>query len=285
MAETRRTTRRHRRRIVPGFRLAMGFTLFYFSLLVLLPLGCLLLKGSSMSWEHFRETVTAPRALASYRLSFGAALGAAGINALFGSIVAWVLVRYRFPGRQLLDALVDLPFALPTSVAGIALTSLYARNGWIGQLLVPLGIDVAFTPFGVMIALVFIGLPFMVRTLQPVIEDLDIEIEEASASLGASRWQTFYRVIFPELWPALITGLALAFARAVGEFGSVVFIAGNMPLKTEITPLLIIIKLEQYDYAGATALAVVMLAASFILLLVINLLQYWARRREVITLD
>lgn len=266
------------RRILPGFGLAMGFTLTYFCLIVLIPLGALVLKTTGMSWGDFWSAVTAPRVLASYKLTFGASCVGALINAVFGSIVAWVLVRYRFPLRKLIDALVDLPFALPTAVAGIALTSIYATNGWAGRLLEPAGIKVAFTPLGVIVALTFIGLPFVVRTVQPVLEDLDAEIEEAAASLGARRWQTVTRVILPELWPALATGFALAFARALGEFGSVVFIAGNMPMKTEITPLLIVIKLEQFDYAGATALAVVMLVASFALLLLINLLQRWASR-------
>lgn len=266
------------RRILPGFGLAMGFTLTYFCLIVLIPLGALVLKTTGMSWGDFWSAVTAPRVLASYKLTFGASCVGALINAVFGSIVAWVLVRYRFPLRKLIDAMVDLPFALPTAVAGIALTSIYATNGWAGRLLEPAGIKVAFTPLGVIVALTFIGLPFVVRTVQPVLEDLDAEIEEAAASLGARRWQTVTRVILPELWPALATGFALAFARALGEFGSVVFIAGNMPMKTEITPLLIVIKLEQFDYAGATALAVVMLVASFALLLLINLLQRWASR-------
>ncbi|HQL55357.1 MAG: sulfate ABC transporter permease subunit CysT [Phycisphaerae bacterium] len=266
------------RRILPGFGLAMGFTLTYFCLIVLIPLGALVLKTTGMSWGDFWSAVTAPRVLASYKLTFGASFVGALINAVFGSIVAWVLVRYRFPLRKLIDAMVDLPFALPTAVAGIALTSIYATNGWIGRLLEPASIKVAFTPLGVIVALTFIGLPFVVRTVQPVLEDLDAEIEEAAASLGARRWQTVTRVILPELWPALATGFALAFARALGEFGSVVFIAGNMPMKTEITPLLIVIKLEQFDYAGATALAVVMLVASFALLLLINLLQRWASR-------
>jgi sulfate/thiosulfate transport system permease protein len=269
-----------RRRVLPGFGLAMGFTLLYFCLIVLIPLAGLVLKSTQSSWGQFWSAVSAPRALASYRLTFGAALIGATINAVFGSIVAWVLVRYRFPLRRLLDALVDLPFALPTAVAGIALTSIYAANGWIGRFLEPLGIKVAFTPLGVIVALTFIGLPFVVRTVQPVLEDLAGEIEEAAASFGATRWHTFRRVIFSEIWPALVTGFALAFARALGEFGSVVFIAGNMPMRTEITPLLIVIKLEQFDYAGATALAVVMLAASFTLLLLINVLQRWASRRQ-----
>jgi len=274
------TQHRHRRRVLPGFGLALGFTLLYFSLIVLIPLAALVLRSTKMSWAEFWAATTAPRVLASFRLSFGASLAGAGINVLFGSIVAWVLVRYRFPLRKLVDALVDLPFALPTAVAGIALTSIYASNGWVGRLLEPYGIKVAFTPLGVIVALTFIGLPFVVRTLQPVLEDLDAEIEEAAASLGASRWHTIKRVILPELWPALATGFALAFARALGEFGSVVFIAANKPMHTEIVPLLIMIKLEQFDYSGATALAVVMLVASFALLLLINLLQRWATRRQ-----
>jgi sulfate transport system permease protein len=270
---------RRKRRILPGFGLSLGFALLYFSLIVLIPLGALIVRSAGMSLGQFWSTVTAPRVLASYRLSFGAAFVGAAINVVFGGVVAWVLVRYRFPLRKLIDALVDLPFALPTAVAGIALTTIYCTNGWIGRFLDP-HVRVAFTPLGVIVALTFIGLPFVVRTVQPVLEDLDAEIEESAASLGANRRQTFVRVILPELWPALATGFALAFARAVGEYGSVIFIAGNMPMKTEITPLLIWIKLEQFDYAGATALAVVMLAASFVLLLLINLLQRWASRRQ-----
>lgn len=265
--------------VLPGFGLSLGFTIAYLSLIVLIPLSAAFLKTATLSWGDFWENVTSPRVLASYRLSFGASAVAALVNGVFGFIVAWVLVRYRFPGRKLVDAFVDLPFALPTAVAGIALTAVYAENGWIGSLLKHLDIKVAFTPIGVGVALTFIGLPFVVRTVQPVLEDLDAEIEEASASLGASRFQTVFRVIIPTVFPALLTGVAMAFARAVGEFGSVVFISGNMPMKTEITPLLIITKLEQYDYAGATAIAVVMLVASFLLLLVINLLQAWSARR------
>jgi len=269
-----------RRRVLPGFGLTLGFTLLYLSLIVLIPLSTLALKTASMGWGPFWATVTSPRVLASYRLTFGASVVAASINAVFGLVVAWVLVRYRFPGQRLVDALVDLPFALPTAVAGIALTSLYAPNGWLGRpLQEAFGLKVAFTPLGIVLALTFIGLPFVVRTLQPVIEDLDVEAEEAAASLGAGRRQTFARVIVPALLPAWITGFALAFARALGEYGSVVFIAGNMPMKTEITPLLIITKLEQYDYAGATAIAVVMLAASFVLLGAVNRLQSWTSRR------
>jgi sulfate transport system permease protein len=268
------------RRVLPGFGLTLGFTLLYSSLIVLIPLSTLALKTASMGWGPFWATVTSPRVLASYRLTFGASLVAAALNAVFGLVVAWVLVRYRFPGQRLVDALVDLPFALPTAVAGIALTMLYAPNGWLGRpLQEAFGTKVAFTPLGIVVALTFIGLPFVVRTLQPVIEDLDVEVEEAAASLGAGRRQTFARVIVPALLPAWITGFALAFARALGEYGSVVFIAGNMPMKTEITSLLIITKLEQYDYAGATAIAVVMLAASFLLLGAINRLQSWTSRR------
>jgi sulfate transport system permease protein len=266
--------------ILPGFGFAMGFTLLYLSLIVLIPLSATFVKTATLSWAQFWQTVTAPRVLASYRLSFGASLIGASINGVFGLLVAWVLVRYRFPGKKIIDALVDLPFALPTAVAGIALTAVYSANGWIGRWLEPLGIKVAFTPLGVIVALTFIGLPFVVRTVQPVLEDLDVEIEEAAASLGANRWQIFSRVILPGLWPAVLTGFTLAFARAVGEYGSVIFIAGNMPMVSEIAPLLIITKLEQYDYAGATAIAVVMLVLSFLLLLLINLLQGWNNRRH-----
>jgi sulfate transport system permease protein len=265
--------------VLPGFGFAFGLTVLYLSLIVLIPLSATFLKTASLSWDAFWHTVTAPRALASYRLSFGAALIGAVINAVFGLIVAWVLVRYTFPGKRVVDALVDLPFALPTAVAGIALTAIYAGNGWIGSLFEPLGIKIAFTPLGVIVALTFIGLPFVVRTVQPVLQDLEPELEEAAATLGAGRGQTFLRVILPSVLPALITGFALAFARAIGEYGSVIFIAGNMPMVSEITPLLIITKLEQYDYAGATALAVVMLVISFALLLVINLLQWWSGKR------
>lgn len=266
--------------ILPGFGRTMGFTLFYLSLIVLIPLSGTFFKTATLSWDQFWNTVTAPRVLASYRLSFGASLIGAFINAVFGLLVAWVLVRYYFPGKRIVDALVDLPFALPTAVAGIALTAVYSANGWIGRYLEPLGVKVAFTPLGVVVALTFIGLPFVVRTVQPVLEDLDREIEEAAASLGANRWQILTRVILPTLWPAVLTGFALAFARAVGEYGSVIFIAGNMPMVSEIAPLLIVTKLEQYDYAGATAIAVVMLVLSFALLLFINLLQWWGRRRQ-----
>ena len=265
-----------RPRVLPGFGLTLGFTLVYLSLIVLLPLSAVVFKTLSLSFAQFWEIVTAPRVVASYKLSFGASLLAAGINTVFGALLAWSLVRYRFPGRKLVDALVDLPFALPTAVAGIALTALYAGNGWLGKLLEPLGIKVAFTPLGVLVALVFIGLPFVVRTVQPILEDLELELEEAATCLGAHRWQIIRLIILPALTPALLTGFALAFARAVGEYGSVIFIAGNLPMVSEITPLMIITKLEQYDYTGATAIALVMLAASFILLLVINSLQGWS---------
>jgi sulfate transport system permease protein len=261
--------------VLPGFGLTLGYTLSYLSLIVLIPLSALFLRTASLPWEKFWHTVTEPRVMASYQLTFGASFIGAVINSIFGFIVAWSLVRYRFPGRKLIDALVDLPFAIPTAVSGIALTAIYAKNGWVGQYLEPLGIKAAFSQLGVTIALTFIGLPFVVRTLQPAIEELDPENEEAAASLGANRWQTFRRVIIPSIIPSLLTGFALAFARALGEYGSVVFISGNMPLKTEITSLLIITKLEQYDYPGATAIAVVMLLASFVLLLAINLLQWW----------
>ncbi len=262
------------RRILPGFGITLGFALSYLGLVILLPLSAAFLKTMGLSWAEFWETVTSPRVLASYRLSFGASFLAALVNVPAGVILAWVLVRYEFPGRRLVDALVDLPFALPTAVAGIALTALYSKNGWFGRVLEPLGIEVAYTWVGVWIALTFIGLPFVVRTVQPVLEELEPEIEEAAASLGASRVQTIRRVVFPGLLPAITTGFGLAFARAVGEYGSVVFIAGNMPMKTEITPLLIITKLEQYEYAGATALAVTTLLASFVILLAIQLAQH-----------
>jgi sulfate/thiosulfate transport system permease protein len=267
------------RSVLPGFGLTIGFTVVYLSLLVLIPLAGLFWKSAALGPAEFFAAVASPRALASYRLSFGASFVAASVNAFFGLIVAWVLVRYRFPGRAFLDALIDLPFALPTAVAGITLTALLARNGWLGRWLEPLGIHVAYTPLGVTVALVFIGLPFVVRTVQPVLQDLEAEVEEASASLGASRWQTFARVLFPTLWPALVTGFALAFARAVGEYGSVVFISGNMPMKTEIAPLLIVTQLEQWDYAAATAIAAVLLVISFALLLGINAFQRWGSRR------
>ncbi|MDC4203150.1 MAG: sulfate ABC transporter permease subunit CysT [Candidatus Manganitrophus sp.] len=265
--------------ILPGFGLALGFTLFYLSFIVLIPLSTLFLKTATLDWSAFWEIITAPRALASYRLSLGASLIAALLNVVFGLLVAWVLVRYSFPGKRIVDGLVDLPFALPTAVGGIALTTIYSGKGWIGQYLEPLGIKVAYAPLGIIVALTFIGLPFVVRTVQPVLEDFHPEFEEAATTLGANRLQIFLRVIFPTLIPALLTGFAMAFARALGEYGSVVFISGNMPMRTEITPLLIMTKLEQFDYAGATALAVVMLAVSFLLLLAINLLQWWSRRR------
>jgi sulfate transport system permease protein len=267
-----------KRRILPGFGLTLGFTLIYLSLIVLIPLSATFAKASGLGWEAFFRAVLSPRVLASYQVSFVTSLLAAAINAVFGLIVAWILVRYRFPGSKILDAIVDLPFALPTAVAGIALAAIYSPNGWLGQpILAITGVKVAYTQLGILVALVFVGLPFVVRTVQPVLEDLDLEYEEAAASLGASRLQTIFRVVGPELFPALLTGFALAFARAVGEYGSVVFIAGNMPMKTEIIPLLIITKLEQYDYRGATAVAVVMLVISFLLLLVINGLQRWSK--------
>lgn len=267
------------RRVLPGFGLTLGFTILYLSLIVLIPLSAVFVKTATLSPEQIWAQISAPRAVASYRLTFGASLLAATVNAVFGLILAWILVRYSFPGKKLVDALIDLPFALPTAVAGIALAAIYAKNGWIGQFLEPHGIKIAFTPAGILVALIFIGLPFVVRTVQPVLQDLDAEFEEAAASLGATRWQSVTRVVLPAILPALTTGFALAFARAVGEYGSVIFIAGNMPLVSEITPLIIITKLEQYDYAGATAIATVMLLISFALLLVINLLQAWSARR------
>lgn len=272
---SRTLLRRHS--VLPGFDLALGFTLLYLSFIVLIPLSAAFLKTFTMTWPAFWEAVATPRVVASYRLTFGASFAAALVNAFFGLIVAWVLVRYEFPFKRVVDALVDLPFALPTAVAGIALTALYSGNGWIGQ---HLPFKVSFTPLGVFVALTFIGLPFVVRTLQPVLQDMQKELEEAAATLGATRWQTFTRVIFPIISPALLTGFALAFARALGEYGSVIFIAGNMPMVSEITPLLIITKLEQYDYTGATAIAVVMLLAAFVMLLTINMLQAWARKRQ-----
>ena len=272
--------RRAKRRVLPGFNITLGYTLLYLSLIVLIPLAALFAKTLTMSWPQFWEAISSPRVMASYRLTFGASLIAAIVNAIFGLLVAWVLVRYEFAGKKIIDALVDLPFALPTAVAGISLTALLAGNGWVGQYLEPLGIKLAFTPNGVVIALIFIGLPFVVRTVQPVLEDVEKELEEAAMCLGATRWQTFTKVIFPAISPALLTGFAMAFARAVGEYGSVIFIAGNMPMISEITPLIIIGKLEQYDYAGATAVAVVMLLISFVLLLVINGLQAWQRKRS-----
>ena len=267
-------------RVLPGFEITLGFTIAYLSLIVLIPLSAAFIKTSTLSLHEFWVAVASPRVVASYKLTFGASLIGASINALFGLLTAWVLTRYTFPGKRIIDALVDLPFALPTAVAGIALTAIYAPNGWIGSLLAPHGIKVAFTPIGVVIALTFIGLPFVVRTVQPILEDLEAETEEAAASLGANRWQTFTKIIFPSIAPALLTGFSLAFARAIGEYGSVIFIAGNMPMVSEITPLIIITKLEQYDYAGATAVAVVMLVISFILLLGINGLQWWNSRRN-----
>lgn len=268
-----------RHSVLPGFGLSLGYTLLYLSLLLFVPMAALFLKTSTLSWETLWATVTAPQVMAAYRLTFGASLAAALVNAVFGLLVAWVLVRYAFPGKPLVDAMVDLPFALPTAVAGISLTAVLAPNGWIGQYLEPLGIQAVFTPLGISITLIFIGLPFVVRMVQPVLEDLDKEVEEAAASLGATRWQTFRRVIFPALFPALLTGFALAFARALGEYGSVVFISGNMPFKTEVVPLLVMTKLEQYDYAGATAIAAVMLVVSFILLFALNFLQRWTGHR------
>ena len=267
------------KRVLPGFNITLGFTLFYLSVIVLIPLSALFFKTFTLSWEQFVSAVSSPRVVASYQLTFGASFLAALVNAVFGLLLAWVLVRYEFPGKKLVDALVDLPFALPTAVAGISLTALLASNGWIGSLLEPYGISLAFNRNGVVIALIFIGLPFVVRTVQPVLEDAEKELEEAAACLGASRWQTFRHVIFPTIAPALLTGFAMAFARAIGEYGSVIFIAGNMPMVSEITPLIIIGKLEQYDYAGATAVAVVMLGFSFAMLLVINALQSWQRKR------
>jgi len=268
-----------RRSALPGFGLTMGMTLFWLGLVVLLPLSALVIRAAGMGWDGFAAVGLSPRALAAYRLSFGAALAAAAVNAVFGLLIAWILVRYEFPGKKLIDAAVDLPFALPTAVAGIALVSLYADNGWIGSLLAPLGIKVAYTPLGVTIALVFIGLPFIVRSVQPVLADLGRDVEEAAATLGATRAQTFRRIILPAIAPALLTGFALAFARGVGEYGSIIFIAGNMPFKSEIAPLLIITQLEQFDYDGATAIACVMLVLSFAMLLFVNLLQAWRTKR------
>lgn len=270
-----------KRGVLPGFKLTLGFTILYLSLIVLVPLSATFLKAAELGWSGFLDVVTQPRVMASYRLTFGASLAGALINAFFGLIVAWVLVRYEFPFKKLIDALVDLPFALPTAVAGIALSSLYSTKGWIGSLFYAHGIKIAYTPLGVTIALTFIGLPFVVRTVQPILEDFEPELEEAAASLGASRWQTFSKVIFPAISPALLTGFALAFARAIGEYGSVIFIAGNIPMVSEITPLLIITKLEQYDYRGANALAVSMLVVSFLILFLINAIQRWSQRRTV----
>jgi sulfate transport system permease protein len=274
------TRPRRQQRVIPGFGITFGLTVTYLSLVVLIPLSTLFIKTFELTWEQFWTTVTSPRVLAAFKVSLGCAAAAALINAVMGLLVSWVLVRYKFPGRKIVDAMVDLPFALPTAVAGIALTTLYASSGWVGQYLEPMGIKVAYAPLGIIVVLTFIGLPFVVRTVQPVLEDLESEAEEASASLGANRWQTFRRVIFPHLVPPLLTGFAMAFARGIGEYGSVVFISGNMPMKTEIVPLLIVTKLEQYDYPGATALATAALVLSFVLLLLINLLQYWAGHRH-----
>lgn len=273
-----RTVKKHS--VIPGFGLTLGFSIFYLCLIVLIPLAGLVFKTMEMSWPEFWLAVTDDRIMHAYKISFGLSFLAAVIGAVFGLIVAWVLVRYRFPGKKLVDAMVDLPFAMPTAVSGIALAALYAENGWIGKYFAAVGIKVAFTPLGILVALIFIGLPFVVRTVEPVLEDFDREIEEAAASLGASRWQMFYKVMLPQLLPSLVTGFAMAFARALGEYGSVIFIAGNMPFVSEIVPLVIIIKLEQYDYAGATAIAVVMLIASFLMLFVINWLQKWSRGRR-----
>jgi sulfate transport system permease protein len=267
------------RSILPGFGLSLGYAVFYLSIIVLLPLSTLFIKTTAMEWSEFWTVVTSERVLAAYRLSFGTAFAASLINAVFGLLIAWVLVRYKFPGQKIFDALIDLPFALPTAVAGIALTTLFTESGWLGKYLAYLGIKVAFTPVGIIVALVFIGLPFVVRTVQPVLEELGPEYEEAASSLGANRGQIFLRIIMPNLWPAVITGFAIAFARTIGEYGSVVFISGNMPMKTEIAPLLIMSRLEQFDYPGAAAIAVVMLAISFVLLSAINLLQWWSSRR------
>jgi len=274
-----RLVRRGARKVLPGFNLTLGYTVLYLSLIVLIPLSALVFSTFTLHWDQFFSAISSPRVVASYRLTFGASLAAAVTNVVFGLLLAWVLVRYEFPGKRIVDAMVDLPFALPTAVAGISLTAILAGNGWIGQYLEPLGIKLAFTPAGVVVALIFITLPFVVRTVQPVLEDAEKELEEAAMSLGATRTQTFARVILPSIAPALLTGFAMAFARAVGEYGSVIFIAGNMPMVSEITPLVIIGKLDQYDYAGATAVAVVMLAISFVLLLAINALQGWQRRR------
>ncbi len=277
-------SRRKKNRVLPGLKLTLGFTLFYLGLIVLIPLAAVFWKASSLTWPEFWHTVTMPTALASYRLTFGASFFAALVNAVFGLIVAWVIVRYDFFGKKIVDALVDLPFALPTAVAGITLATLYSKNGWLGQLLDPLGIKVANSQLGVFVALTFIGLPFIVRTVQPILEDLDPELEEAAASLGANRWQVFWRLILPMLMPALLTGFALAFARALGEYGSVIFIAGNIPMKTQITPVLIMGELDMFDYGKATAIAVVMLVASFALLLSINVLQWWTNRHNTTNL-
>jgi sulfate transport system permease protein len=266
--------------VIPGFGLTLGYTILYLSLIVIIPLSAVVIKTTDLSWGAFLDTVTSPRVIASYRLTFGASIAAALLNGVFGTMTAWVLVRYRLPGKRIIDAVVDLPFALPTAVAGIALATIYAPSGWIGRILSPLGIKVAYTPLGIFVAMTFIGLPFVVRTVQPVLEELEPELEEAAACLGANRLQTIRRVIFPALLPAILTGVALAFARGVGEYGSIIFIAGNMPMVSEITPLMIITRLEQYDYAGATAIATVMLGTSFTILFAINLLQRWLRRYE-----
>ncbi len=271
-----------KKRVLPGFGLSLGFTTLYISLLVLIPLSMVFIETSKLGWGEFIEIVTSERVLHSYKISFGTAIAAAAINAVFGFIVAWVLVRYSFPGKRILDALIDLPFALPTAVAGITLTTLYSTNGWIGQFFEPLNIKIAFTPLGITIALTFIGLPFIVRMVQPVLQDIEKEVEEAAESLGASRFQIFRKVIFPEVFPALLSGFSLAFARGLGEYGSVVFIAGNMPMKTEIAPLMIMTKLEQFDYAGATAIAVVMMMISFLCLIMINLIQMWSRGAKLV---
>ena len=278
MAQARRITFRSPS-VIPGFGLALGFTLFYLGFVVLIPLAALILRSASLGWSEFVALALDARVLAALRLSFLAALGAASVNAVFGLLVAWVLVRYRFPGRRLVDAVIDLPFALPTAVAGIALTSLYAPNGWIGQLLAPLGLKVAYTPLGILVALAFVSLPFVVRTVQPVLEEMDPELEQAAATLGAGRFQTVWRVVLPTVFPALLTGFALALARSIGEYGSVIFIAGNIPYVSEIAPLLIVIRLEEFNYPGATAVAATMLAISFVMLLAINLIQAWSRRR------
>ncbi|PAK49574.1 sulfate ABC transporter permease subunit CysT [Paenibacillus sp. 7541] len=278
MAVANKQNNRAARRVLPGFGIGMGFTVFYMSLVVLVPLSALLLNKTGLTWDKFWSVATDPRVLASYRISLGTAAIAAGVNTVLGLLLAWVLVRYDFPGKRLWDALIDLPFALPTAVAGVALTAIYSANGWIGSLLAPLGIKAAFTPLGITIALMFIGIPFVVRTVQPVLQDAERDVEEAAATLGAGRWRTFRAVILPTLVPSLLTGFALAFARGIGEYGSVVFISGNMPMKTEIAPLLIMSKLEQFDYAGATAVALLLLLISFLLLLGINILQHWARK-------
>jgi sulfate/thiosulfate transport system permease protein len=276
-----KTPRQKRARIIPGFGLSMGYTMMYLCLLVLIPLSAVVAKAMGLSWVEFWKVISDPEVVASYRLSFGAAMVGAAINAVFGLLVAWVLVRYQFPGNKIFDALVDLPFALPTAVAGIALSAVYSPKGWIGSLLLPLGIKVAYTPLGVIVALTFIGLPFVVRTVQPVLQDLGNDMEEAAGSLGADRWQIFWRVLLPELWPAVLTGFALALARGLGEYGSVVFISNNMPMSGEITPLLIIHKLEQFDYKGAAAIAVVMLVASFVMLFIINMIQRWSSKHLI----